>query len=146
MALLEEKLEVSRPLDEVFAFVGDFANTKHWDPGVAQAEKVTHGPIGVGTRYSLKVVFNGRELPMTYEVTAWDPPNRVVLKGEGSTVRATDEIRFEAIAAGTRISYRADVRLKGPLALAEPLFRGRFEETGKKAMAGMRAALEGNTT
>jgi dehydrogenase/reductase SDR family protein 12 len=145
MVLLEQELEVSRSLDETFAFVGDFANTKRWDPGVAQAEKVTDGPIGVGTRYRLRVLFNGRELPMTYEVTAWDPPNHVVLKGEGSTVRATDEIRFEAIGTGTRISYRADVRLRGPLALAEPLFRRRFEETGKKAMAGMKAALEGNT-
>ena len=81
MALIQEELEVSRPLDEVFAFVGDFANTKRWDPGVAQAEKATDGPIGVGTLYRLKVLFNGRELPMTYEVTAWDPPERVVLRG-----------------------------------------------------------------
>jgi carbon monoxide dehydrogenase subunit G len=146
MALLQEELEVSRPLDDVFAFVADFANTKHWDPGVAEAVKATDGPVGVGTRYRLQVLFKGRKVPMTYEVTAWDPPNRVVLKGESSTVRAVDEIRFEATTTGTRISYRADLRLRGPLALAEPLFRGRFDETGKKAMAGMKAALESGST
>jgi carbon monoxide dehydrogenase subunit G len=143
MPLLKETLEVARPLDEVFVFVGDFANTKDWDPGVSNARKLTDGPIGVGTRYALDVVFGGRRLPMTYEVTAWDPPNRVVLKGEGSTVTAVDDIRFEAVPSGTRILYSADLRLKGPLRLLEPFMGTRFDRTAKDAMAGMRRALEG---
>ena len=142
MPLLQETLEVDRPLDEVFAFVGDFANTKEWDPGIADARMVTDGPIGIGTRYALDVVFNGRTLPMTYVVTEWDPPNRVVLKGEGSTLTAVDDIRFEATPTGTRIRYSADLRLKGLLRFAEPLLKGRFDETGRRAMAGMRRALE----
>jgi len=143
MPVLKETLEVARPLDEVFAFVGDFANTKDWDPGIADARRITDGPIGVGTRYAVDVVFSGRRLPMTYEVTAWDPPNRVVLKGEGSRVAAVDEIRFEATPAGTRIHYSADLRLKGFLKLAEPFMGKRLDQTGKDAMAGMRRALEG---
>jgi len=95
MPLLQETLEIDRPLEDVFAFVGDFANTKHWDPGVADSRQVTEGAVTVGTRYAVEVVFNGRRLPMTYEVTEWDPPNRVVLHGEGSTVTAVDDIRFE---------------------------------------------------
>lgn len=87
-------------------------------------------------------MFNGRTLPMTYEVTAWDPPNRVALRGEGSTVTAVDDIRFEATATGTRIGYSADLRLKGLLKVAEPFLKGRFEKTGREAMAGMRRALE----
>ncbi len=142
MALLQEELEVDRPLEAVFDFVGDFANTKDWDPGVADARKVTDGPIGVGTRFAVDVLFNGRKLPMTYEVTEWDPPNRVVLKGEGSTVRAVDDIRFDPTPTGTRIHYSADLRLKGVLSLVEPFLKGRFDETGRKAMAGMRSALE----
>lgn len=143
MALLQETLEVARPLDEVFAFVGDFANTKDWDPGVSDSRKVTEGPVGVGTRYAVDVLFNGRTLPMTYEVTTWDPPNRVVLRGEGSTVTAVDDIRFEATERGTRVRYSADLRLKGLLKLAEPFMKGRFEKTGKDAIAGMRRSLEG---
>ncbi|HET9722717.1 MAG TPA: SRPBCC family protein [Actinomycetota bacterium] len=143
MPLLQETLEVGRPLDEVFAFVGDFANTKDWDPGVASSRKVTDGPVGVGTRYAVDVLFGSRTLPMTYEITAWDPPNRVVLRGQGSTVTAVDDIRFEATERGTRVRYSADLRLKGLLKLAEPFMRGRFDRTAKDAIAGMRRALEG---
>ena len=141
MTVLREELEVDRPIDEVFAFIGDFVNSAVWDPGVAEARNVTEGPIRVGTRYELIVVFRGRRLPMTYEVTAYEPPHRVVLRGTGATVNAVDDIRFEATSNGTRILYTADLRLKGPMRALEPFFKGAFEETGRHAMAGMKDAL-----
>jgi dehydrogenase/reductase SDR family member 12 len=141
MTVLREELEVDRPLDEVFGFVGDFANAERWDPGVASSRAVTEGPVRVGSRYELTVLFNGRQLPMTYEVTAYDPPHRVELRGAGSTVKAVDDILFEATATGTRIYYTADLRLKGVLRPVELLIRSRFEETGRRAMEGMRSAL-----
>ena len=142
MTVLNEKLKVSRPLDEVFGLVGDFANAEVWDPGVEESRAITEGPVRVGSRYELTVVFNGRRLPMTYEVTAFDPPRRVELVGTGSTVDARDDIRFEATDEGTRIRYMADLRLKGVLRLAEPLLRSKFEQVGSRAMEGMRAAFE----
>ena len=78
---------------------------------------------------------------MTYEVTEFDPPHRVVLRGSGATVNAVDDIRFEAVDGGTHIRYTADLRLKGLLRLAEPLMRGRLRKVGSDAMAGMRHAL-----
>jgi carbon monoxide dehydrogenase subunit G len=143
MTVLREELEVERPLEEVFAFVGDFSNAERWDPGVADSRAVTDGPVRVGSRYALTVLFNGRRLPMTYEVTDYDPPNRVVLAGSGSTVTAVDDIRFEATERGTRIRYTADLRLKGPLRVLEPFMARKFQAVGDAAMTGMRAALEG---
>jgi carbon monoxide dehydrogenase subunit G len=142
MTVLNEELEVNRSLDEVFGLVGDFANAEVWDPGVEESRAMTEGPVRVGSRYALTVVFNGRRLPMTYEVTAFDPPCRVELAGTGSTVNARDDIRFEATNEGTRILYTADLRLKGVLRAAEPLLRSKFKKVGRRAMEGMRTALE----
>jgi carbon monoxide dehydrogenase subunit G len=142
MTRLREQLEVDRPIEDVSAFVGDFANTEGWDPGVEEAEKVTDGPIDVGTRYRVVAVFNGRRLPIEYRVTEWDPPRRVVLEGVGQTFRGIDEIGFEPTASGgTRITYEADLRLRGPLRSLEPFLRKRFEQTGSEGMHGMRRAL-----
>ena len=145
MTVLREELEIDRPLEEVFAFVGDFVNSATWDLGVAEASKVTEGPVGVGTRYELIVLFNGKRMPMTYEVTAHEPPRRVELRGTGSTVNAVDDIRFETTPIGTRIRYTAELRLKGVLRVMEPLIRGKLKETGRRAMAGMKAALSDST-
>ncbi len=143
MPVLREVIEVAAPLEKAFAYVSDFASAAEWDPGVNTATQVGDGPVAVGTRYELEVDFRGRSLPMTCEVTALDPPRRVVLKGEGATVRAVDEITFEAIDSGTRIHYTADLKLKGLLRLAEPLLGGAFDKLAKKAMAGLKAALDG---
>lgn len=142
MPMLREELIVDRPLQEVWEFISDFANSEAWDPGVASARKVTEGDVRVGTCYALQVVFNGKEMPMTYEVTEYEPTRRVVLHGDGSPITAVDDIRFTATPdGGTKIDYVADLRLKGVLKIAAPLLRGKFAETGRAAIEGMRAAL-----
>ena len=141
MTVLRRTVDVTRSLDDTWAFLADFANAEKWDPGVASARQATSGAIAVGTRYDLDIVFNGRTMPMTYTVTAWEPKRRVVLEGIGSRIRATDEITFEATSSGTRIGYTADLRLPGPLRVFEPLLGKRFQTLADDAMAGLRRAL-----
>jgi carbon monoxide dehydrogenase subunit G len=142
MARLIHTLEVERPLAEVFAFIGDFANAADWDPGVAGSERVGDEPISVGTRYRLVALFNGKRLPLEYTVTEWAPPRRVVLEGRGDRFYGLDDIRFDPTpSGGTRITYEADLRLTGPFRLFEPLMKRRFEETGRNAIEGMDRAL-----
>jgi len=142
MPTLRRQLEVDRPLDEVWDFIGDFVNSAAWDPGVAEAVNSTGDPVRVGTVYTLVVIFGGKRSPMTYEVIEYDPPKKVVLKGEGKSVSAVDDIRFSPIPGGTRIDYVADLRLKGLAKLASPFMMGKFENLGDAAIAGMRAKLE----
>ena len=84
----------------------------------------------------------GNVVPMEYEITSFEAPRRVVLTGEGSSVHAVDEIRFEATPAGTRIDYSADIRLRGLLRLAEPFLGGAFAKIGRDALQGMQRALD----
>ena len=42
-------------------------------------------------RFEVVADVNGRRLPLTYEITEYDRPRRVVLAGEGSTFRGLDE-------------------------------------------------------
>jgi dehydrogenase/reductase SDR family protein 12 len=141
MTVLRRTVDLPRPLEETFAFLGDFSTTATWDPGIASAVKATEGPIGVGTVFDLLARFNDRELPMSYVITEWEPNRRVVLEGSGSTVLATDEMVFEAIPTGTRLHYMADLRLRGALRVFEPFMRKRFERLADDAMAGLRRTL-----
>lgn len=144
MPRLHETIDTDLPLEDTFAFVGDFANARHWDPGVATSERLDPGPIGVGARYALGVRMRGRVAPMEYRVTTWEPPHRVVLTGEGSHVHAVDDIRFSprADGTGTHIDYTADIRLGGWMRLIEPFAGGAFEKVAKDALGGMQRALD----
>jgi len=142
MPRLHETIDTTLPIDEAFAFVADFANCSLWDPNTVTSERIDDGPVRVGARYRLGVRQRGGVVPMEYRVTTWEPGLRVVLAGEGSNVRATDEIRFEPMPTGTRVDYTADISLTGWMRLAEPFAGGAFDKIAKDAVAGMQAALD----
>jgi carbon monoxide dehydrogenase subunit G len=142
MTILRERIETSLPIDDAFAFVADFANSAQWDPGVASAERIDAGPLGVGARYRLGIRMGGRVAPMDYRVTVFEPLRRVVLAGAGSGVEAEDEIVFEATPTGTRIDYTADIRLRGLMHLATPFAGGALARTARDARDGMQRALD----
>jgi carbon monoxide dehydrogenase subunit G len=138
---LHEQIDTTLPIDSAFEYVADFANSQEWDPGVASAERVDSGPVGVGARYRLGVRIGSRVAPMDYRITVFEPPHRVVLVGSGSGVSAVDDIRFGSVGTGTRIDYTADIRLTGLLRIVQPLLGGAFANTGRRAAEGMRRVL-----
>jgi len=146
MTRLQERLHTDLPIEATFDFVADFANAAAWDPGVAwsrRAEPVDQ-PLGVGTAFELGVRMGGRVKPMTYRVTRFERPTRIVLEGAGSGVEAVDDIRFDRSGGGgTAIDYTADIQLRGLGRLVQPFLRSTFARIGRDAAAGMAAALAG---
>lgn len=138
---LSETRTVPTTPREAFAFTADFSNIPKWDPGVASAVRLDAGPIGVGSEFDLEVKFGSTVSLMRYQITEHQPDYRVVLVGEGRRVKAVDEITFTPTEAGTRIDYMADIRFKGILRLATPLFRGTLGQIGVKAADGLAKAL-----
>ncbi len=134
---------VSSPLgaEAVFKRVSDFSTTQKWDPGVVEAEKLTSGGVDIGSRFRVVARFMGRNSELVYEVTEFEPGRRVVLRGENATVLSVDEIIVESEANGSRVIYSADLTLKGPLKLADPLLGLAFDGIAKKALAGLEAWL-----
>ena len=142
MTKLHESIHTSLPIEETFAFIADFSNSRLWDPGVATSEALDPGPVAVGSRYALGVRMRGRVAPMEYRVTTFERPRRVILTGEGSGVFAVDDIRFERTDAGTVIDYTADIRLGGWMRLIQPFVGGAFRKIASDALSGMQAALD----
>ena len=143
MARYVATVESPRPQADVFAYLSDFSTTQEWDPGVAEARRLDDGPIAVGSRFHVVAEFMGRKTPLTYAVVAYDAPHSVTLRGENATVVSLDTITLEPTAAGgTRVSYDADLTLKGPLGLGDPLLRLVFNRIGDRAVDGLRGALD----
>ena len=141
MAHYKASIETQLPRAEVFAYLSDFSNTEEWDPGTVHAERVGRGPVGEGSEFQLVAAFLGRNRAITYRVVHYDPPNGVSFRGENSTVVSLDRVTLEPTHAGTRIAYHADLALKGPLKLADPLLAVAFKRVGDQALAGMRNTL-----
>lgn len=141
MTRLHERIETPLPIEAAFAYVADFANAREWDPGVATAERLDDGPVGVGAGYRLGVRLGGRIAPMDYRISVFEPPNRVVLVGSGSGVSAVDDIGFKPQGTGTRIDYTADIRLGGWMRFMQPFLGGAFAKLARNAADGMQRTL-----
>ncbi len=138
MAKASGTVESPLPSDEVFKRVADFSTTEQWDPGVVEAEKLTADGIDIGARFRIVARFMGRNSELVYEITEFEPGRRVVLRGENSTVLSVDEIIVEPNGAGSTVKYSADLTLKGPLKLLDPLLGKAFDGIAEKALAGLR--------
>ena len=127
--------------EDAFAYLSDFSTSAEWDPGVVEAERVSGGKVGEGTEFRLVAQFLGRKTPITYRVVEYDPPRAVTFVGENASVVSHDRITFAATGTRTRVSYAADLRLKGLLRLADPLLALAFRRVGDRALAGLREVL-----
>ena len=141
MAHYNASVHSPRPPGEVFAYLSDFSTTAEWDPGVVEAERLGNAPVGEGSEFRLVATFLHRKTPLTYRIIKYDPPNAVTFRGENSTVVSLDRITFEPSDGGTRITYDADLALRGPFKVADPLLALAFNRVGDHALAGLRKTI-----
>lgn len=128
--------------ETAFAELSDFSSAERWDPGVVEARRLDEGALGVGSRFRVVARFAGRNVPLEYVIATFDPPRTVALRADSATVVSLDTITFEPDPLGTAVTYDADLRLKGPLRIFEPLLALAFGRIGDRARDGLRDALQ----
>ncbi len=146
VATYETTVSISRSVEHSFAFVSDFRNAALWDPRTYAVEKSTDGPIGVGTRFTLiggivherlmrrlRIPRSLAGMPLPYDVVIYNPPHEFILTGETRLFRYRDHLEFAEEGDGTRLRYFAELTMKGPLSIGEPLLRLLFKRIGDDA-------------
>jgi hypothetical protein len=142
MARYATTVESRKSPEEAFDYLADFANAREWDPGVVEGENLGGQPVGPGSRFRLVARFLGRSIPLEYRIIAFERPHRVVLEADEAAIRSTDEIRVTAADGGIRVTYDADLRLKGWAGkVVDPFLGLAFRRIGDRAAAGLRKAL-----
>jgi NAD(P)-dependent dehydrogenase (short-subunit alcohol dehydrogenase family)/uncharacterized protein YndB with AHSA1/START domain len=136
---LDETIEVSRPLNEVFAYVSEFSRIEEWDPGVARGHKLTDGQPGVGSRYKIDM---NAGFSLDYEIIEFEPNKRMLMTVDSRIFTAVEEILFEETEQGSTVRYIAKFDFPKPLAAANRVYPAAMDKVGKSAMAGLKQALE----
>ena len=135
------EIEVPTTPGETFAYLSDFTNTAEWDPGIAEARRLTPEPTAIGSRFEVIAVFRGNRQRFEYVVTELEDGSRIALHGEGEKAMSDDVMTISPSDGGTRIAYEADIRLKGVARIAEPFMARMFKRMGDDALDGLAARL-----
>lgn len=141
MAYYVKSIVVPGSLEASFEYLADFSNAAEWDPGVAEAERISQGPLEVGSAFRVVASFFGRDVELVYRVARLEPPKRIVLEADGPGLRSVDSISFEPEGAGTRINYHADLQLRGWRRALDPLLQIGLAWVAWDAMRGLQAKL-----
>ena len=122
--------------EAAFAYLAQFDNTVHWDPGVVAASPVA-GPPALGAKFDLTLQLGGGTEVLRYEIVEYDPPHRVVLVADGRRFVSHDEIVVAPAEAGARITYTARLDLKGLMKIGAPFVTRALRHAGDAAVSGL---------
>jgi len=129
-------------VDQAFAFMSDFSNAARWDPGVLSARRLDSGDVRVGSSFDLTVAFAGRKMTLRYTVRSLKVPHEVVFVASTSRLESVDTLTFEQLGDdASRMTYDADLRLKGLAAIANPLLALGFRRVGDRARDSLQSVL-----
>jgi len=142
MIKAEKRIVINRPVEEVFAYVGDQRNGPKWQSGLVEVRLMTDGPPGVGTRHTFVRNFMGRKMEAANEYIAYEPDKRITFKTTSGPVPLEASYLFESTAAGTKLTSKIDMQAAGLSRLVEPLIAAGLRREMRVALAKLKYLLE----
>ncbi|MGZ4549818.1 MAG: SRPBCC family protein [Blastococcus sp.] len=122
MARIQGEVLIRRPVEEVFDFVADERNEPTYNPNMLGAEKVSAGPIGVGTRFRATIRSGRRPLGMQIEYTAFDRPHLLASTSRMAAADFSGTLTFTPAGGATRLRWDWQARPKGAVRFLAPVF------------------------
>lgn len=106
-------MTIARKPQDVFDLVADITRNTEWAPGFTYAEKVTPGPVSLGSAFNTSAKGLG---PMQIEIVEYERPTRLGFVGRARPVVMHHHFTLTPDDRGTRADQRIDVRPKRPTA------------------------------
>jgi uncharacterized protein YndB with AHSA1/START domain len=140
MLSVENSVTIARPIEDVFTFVTDTQNDPQWHKDVIEATKISEGPIGDGTTFSVVIKFMGKK-EGRWEVVEFEPNRREVINVT-DPLSPTLTYRFEEVDGGTRFTRKIDLEPTGFFRIMKGVMRGMMEKRNARFLTNLKDVLE----
>ena len=145
MRRVEVSVRIGRAVDDVYAYVTTVDAMPEWRGDVSEAEQLTDGPIGVGTRIRASGKVLGRPVGVVVEVTELEPGARFAYRPVAGPLRTHNVYTFQREGGGTLVTLTDDIELSGILGLFEPLMGRMVRRQYEANLARLKGILEAQT-
>jgi uncharacterized protein YndB with AHSA1/START domain len=107
---------IELPPQVVFDAMTDLESWKDWMPNFVRVEKLTAGPVGIGTEWRETRKMFGKEATEHFRITRWEPPSRLDVHIDGSkrsSVRGEYLFTYELTPErrGTNVELTGEIRM-----------------------------------
>ena len=121
MITIEHSVVISRPVQEVFAFLTEHEHDTEWRSGLVEWKGTSEGPTQVGSTSSEVLQFLGRRMETSYEITEYEENKVLGFKTTSGPIPMEGSYSVESTEAGTKLSFKISGEPGGLFKLAEPL-------------------------
>ncbi|NIJ12000.1 carbon monoxide dehydrogenase subunit G [Saccharomonospora amisosensis] len=142
MATIQGEIFIDRPPAEVFDVLADPRNEPRYNPRIVGVDKLTEGPVGVGSRFASTARTLGREGTMTVRLTGYDRPRLLTSTIHSASMDIKGELTLRQAHGGTLARWRWDMRPHGLLAMAGPVLACAGLRTERRVWRGLKRYLE----
>jgi uncharacterized protein YndB with AHSA1/START domain len=138
-AIVEHEVDISRSPEDVFDYCSDHSHEPEWNPALRHMEKLTDGPVGLGTRYQMDL---GRGDPIVAECVRFERPAAWALAADMPRGKAGFEGRVLPAKDGAHLAMRMWIEPRGLAGLAVPLIRRRLKPQWQRDISNIKSILE----
>ncbi len=146
MVTNEKIITINRPINEVFAYVSDFQNVPKWQPELVELHRITKGPQGIGTQFSVVRKIMGQKLEASIEFTAYEPNRKYGIKSITGALPFEQSTLFESTAEGTKLTTKIELYPGSDMAQAEPRLAESLKQEMETNFDGLKKLLESRVT
>jgi hypothetical protein len=142
MAGFETTTFINRSLADVFAFIGDPTTGAEILENTLSCEKITPGPIGVGTRFRETRLMNGQKAESEVVISAYEPNHLVTLSNETEGVTTHYHYYMSEKGQGTQVRWVCELQAKGLRKVLLPIVSGILKKEDGDHLEKTKAVLE----
>jgi Polyketide cyclase / dehydrase and lipid transport len=135
-------IHANRTQREAFDYMADLRNDSVWDPTIDDVVLVAGRAGREDGVYDVHVKLGPQHLVLRYHVTEWRAPDSLRVEAHHWALASSDEIRVRGDAPETTVTYDAELVLRGPLKLFDPLVNRRFQENSRRAATNLARILQ----
>ncbi len=142
MAIIEETVEIKRPVDKVFTYVADAKNWPKWNMALLEAEQTSSGQMGNGATFRGANKVMGRRMAWTSKISEYEPNKKWRETISSGSTLIEEHLTFNSTGEGTKFTQVYDVKVGGFLKLFAPMVISTMRKQMKANLSKLKSQLE----
>ncbi len=137
----EVTIHLDKPVEQVFAFLMDTTQLTTWQTNLIKIDKITEGPLRMGSRFQEVRRLGRRESEIQGEITAFELNKRFETKTLAKP-QVTVSYFLQPEDGGTRVKHKFVMLTNGFMRLLEPLIAKSIREENDADFKNLKRVLE----
>ena len=143
MVNVQTEILIRRPRAEVAEYASDPDNAPQWYENIHRSQRLTPGPVAVGSRVAFIARFLGKELNYTYEFVEYVPGEKLVMRTAQGPFPMQTTYTWTDDDGGTRMSLGNSGSPSGFSRLAGLFMAPMIRRETRKDLQKLKSILEG---